>query len=322
MRNQRNDHLVAAHFGGRREFLKVGGAAGAALAAGIPPSVFAQAAAIRAVMPNVFIPDPVRPIIAEQTGGIKVDNLPYVSPTDSLAKLMAPGGTAQYDLIITLTNFVRGPAMGEKAGDEKILPLNLGVIPNAKQITPSLRGDIITRGDRTFTLPIVWGFESVIYDASKIPPEDSLTQSWNVLFSDKYRGRIAWRDDAHGMIYTGALAMGKTDPLAMDEKEVREVGRFLTDRKKNVRTMWTKFAEAVNMIASGEVYCLYGWIPMRAALEKQGLKAANNWPKRAFTWSCTTALVSAGAVGRANEPTTRRFDRPLAGPGGRLAPTR
>ena len=271
----------------RRRFLKLGGGVGMALAAGIPPSVWAQqGAVVRAVMPNVFIPEATRPIIAAQTGGIKVDNLPYVSPTDTLAKLMAPGGTAQYDMMITLTNFVRGPAMGEKAGEEKILALNLREIPNAKHISPALQSEIITRGGRTYVLPIVWGFESVIYDAAKIPPEDALTQSWNVLFSDKYKGRIAWRDDAHGMIFTAALAMGRPDPLSMSASDVKEVGKFLIDRKKNIRTMWTKFAEAVNMISSGEVNCLYGWIAMRSALEKQGVKAANNWPKEGLpSWS-------------------------------------
>lgn len=286
MQKNRIDRTADAHFGGRREFLKAGGVAGVALAAGLPPSVFAQTAAIRAVMPNVFIPEATRPIIAAQTGGLKVDNLPYVSPTDTLAKLMAPGGTAQYDMMITLTNFIRGPAMGAKAGDERILALDMNAIPNGKGIMPSLQDDIITRGGRTFTMPIVWGFESAVFDASRIPVDDALTQSWNVLFSDKYRGRIAWRDDAHGMIYTAALAMGRADPLVMDEKDVREVGRWLIDRKKNIRTMWTKFAEAVNMIASGEVHVMYGWIAMRSALEKQGVKASNNWPKEGLpTWT-------------------------------------
>lgn len=270
----------------RRELLKTGTLASAALAAGIPTSVLAQTKAIRAVMPNVFIPDATRPIIAQQTGGLRVDNLPYVSPTDSLAKLMAPGGTSQYDMMITLTNFVRGPAMGERAGQEKILALNLGAIPNATKIMPAHKDEIITRNGKTYSLPVVWGFESVVFDASKISPEDELTQSWNLLFSDKYKGRIAWRDDAHGMIYTGALAMGVTNPLAMDPKQVREVGKWLIDRKKNVRTMWTKFAEAVNLIASGEVYGMYGWIAMRSALEKQGVKASNNWPKEGLpTWT-------------------------------------
>jgi spermidine/putrescine-binding protein len=176
--------------------------------------------------------------------------------------------------------------MGEKAGDEKILALNLREIPNARHISPSLQSEVLARGGRTYSLPIVWGFESVIYDAAKIPPEDQLTQSWNLLFADKYKGRIAWRDDAHGMIFTAALAMGRPDPLTMSASEVKEVGKFLIDRKKNIRTMWTKFAEAVNMVSSGEVNCMYGWIAMRSALEKQGVKAANNWPREGLpSWS-------------------------------------
>ena len=88
------------------------------------------------------------------------------------------------------------------------------------------------------------------------------------------------------MIFTAALAMGNKNPLAMADNDVREVQKFLIDRKKNIRTMWTKFAEAVNMIASGEVHCMYGWIPMRAALEKQGIKATNNWPKEGLpSWT-------------------------------------
>lgn len=270
----------------RRGFLKAGGAFGLAVAAGVPPSVFAQQAAVRAVMPNVFIPDPVRPIIAAQTGGLKVDNLPYVSPTDTLAKLMAPGGTAQYDMMVSLTNLIRGPALGAKEGDEKLLAMNLSQIPNAQKIADQFKNEIITRAGKTYLLPVVWGYESVIFDASKMPPDDALTQSWNVLFADKYKGRIAWRDDAHGMIYTAALAMGKADPLKLAAGDIKEVQKFLIDRKKNIRTMWTKFAEAVNMIASGEVACMYGWIAMRSALEKQGIKAANNWPKEGLpTWT-------------------------------------
>lgn len=286
----KSEHLGAQQLG-RRDLLKAGGAVGLAMATGVPPSVLAQQAAIRAVMPNVFIPDPVRPIIAAQTGGIKVDNLPYVSPTDTLAKLMAPGGTAQYDLMVSLTNLIRGPALGAKAGDEKLLALDMSKIPNAQKIADQFKNEIITRDGKTYLVPVVWGYESVIYDTSKMPPDDALTQSWNALFSDKYKGRIAWRDDAHGMIFTAALAMGKADPLKLDAKEIAEVQKFLIDRKKNLRTMWTKFAEAVNLIASGEVVCMYGWIAMRSALEKQGIKAANNWPKEGLPYWTQSAFI-------------------------------
>ena len=270
----------------RRRLVKAGSLATLAVSAGMPPSVFAQSSGIRAVMPAVFMPEAARPIIASQTGGLKVDNLPYVSPTDTLAKLMAPGGTSQYDMMITLTNFVEGPALGNRPGSERVLPLKMDAIPNAAKILDQFRTEMVVRGGQTFTVPIVWGFESVVFDTTKISPDDSLTQSWNLIFSDKYRGRIAWRDDAHGMIFTAALANGVKDPVAMDEKEAREIGRWLIDRKKNIRTMWTQFAQAVSLISSGEVDCMYAWIAMRSALERQGIKATNNWPSEGLpTWT-------------------------------------
>src|SRR5215213_2263328 len=71
-------------------------------------SASAQGKPVTAIMPGVFIPDSVRPLI-EGKAGVRVENAPYVSPTDTLAKLLAPGGTSRYDLMISVTPFVRNP---------------------------------------------------------------------------------------------------------------------------------------------------------------------------------------------------------------------
>ena len=81
-------------------------------------------------MPGVIMPKPVRPIVEGSTG-VKIENVPYVSPTDTLAKLTSPGGTSRYDLMVSVTNFIKDPVMGEKAGDEYAMALNMGKIPNA-----------------------------------------------------------------------------------------------------------------------------------------------------------------------------------------------
>lgn len=272
----------------RRTFLKGAGVAGlgglAASALPISPA-FAQSKKVVAIMPGVFIPDAARPII-EQLSGVKVENAPYVSPTDTLAKLMAPGGTRNYDMMISLTQFVKGPALGEKDGDERLHALDMSKIPNAQNLMQLFKKEIVTRAGKTYMIPVVWGYDSVIYNADEIPTEDSLTQSWGVLFDDKYKGRIAWRDDAHGMIMAAALHRGHPDPIAMDASDLKDLTAYLIDRKKNVRTMWTKFGEAVNLISSGEVWAMYGWIAMRAALQKQGLNVTNNWPTDGLlTWN-------------------------------------
>jgi len=81
------------------------------------------------------------------------------------------------------------------------------------------------------------------------------------------------------MILTAGLFMGMADPAAMSASDLKEVAKFLTAKKKNVRTMWSTFGSAVSLMSSGEVWAMYGWIPMRAALQKQGMNVTNNWPK-------------------------------------------
>ena len=126
----------------RRSLLAGAGAIGAAAAAGLRPAS-AQAKSVTAIMPGVFIPDQVRPLI-EAKAGLKVENAPYVSPTDTLAKLLAPGGTSRYDLMISVTPFVRNPILGAKAGEEKVAPLDLSLIPNASKIMDLFKPDIVT----------------------------------------------------------------------------------------------------------------------------------------------------------------------------------
>jgi spermidine/putrescine transport system substrate-binding protein len=272
----------------RRTFLKTASVAGlGGLAASTLPysPVFAQAKKVVAIMPGVFMPDAARPIV-EQMSGVKVENAPYVSPTDTLAKLMAPGGTKNYDMMVSLTQFVKGPALGENDGDERLHALDMSKIPNAQNLMPLFKKDIVTRAGKTYMIPVVWGYDSVIYNADKIPTDDTLTQSWGVLFDDKYKGKVAWRDDAHGMIMAAALHRGHPDPVAMDASDLKDLTAYLIDRKKNVRTMWTKFGEAVNLVSSGEVWAMYGWIAMRAVLQKQGLNVTNNWPTDGLlTWN-------------------------------------
>jgi spermidine/putrescine-binding protein len=272
----------------RRTFLKRASAVatGGAITSMLPLSYsLAKSKKVLAIMPGVFMPKSGRPI-AEEMSGVKIENAPYTSPTDTLAKLMAPGGTKNYDLMISLTQFVKGPALGKSSGDERLHALDMSKIPNAANLMPLFKQDVVTRGGKTYMIPIVWGYDSVIYNADKIPTQDPLTQSWGVLFDDKYKGRIAWRDDAHGMIFAAALHRGHKNPIAMDKSDLKDITSYLIDRKKNVRTMWTKFGEALNLISSGEVWAMYGWIAMRRILQGKGMNVTNNWPTDGLlTWN-------------------------------------
>ena len=264
----------------RREAMKVAGSGmlGLALAGGMSQSLLAQEKTVTAIMPGVFIPKEARPII-ERLSGVKVENAPYVSPTDTLAKLMAPGGSARYDLMISVTDFVKGPALGRSPGDEKIAPLDLSKIPNARNLMPIFKSQIVKRGGNTYMIPVVWGYDTILFNKKYIPEDDTLTQSWGLIFNDKYAGKVALRDEPYQMLTVAAFHLGHKDPNNMDERDINEVTRFLIRKKKNFRTLWSSFGQAVALMASGEVWMMYGWIAMRAALQRQGHDVTNNWPR-------------------------------------------
>jgi hypothetical protein len=54
----------------------------------------------------------------------------------------------------------------------------------------------------------------------------------------------------------------------MTTSDLNEVKKFLIS-KKNFRTLWMQFGGR-HLMSSGEVWAMYGWMPMRAALQKDG----------------------------------------------------
>ena len=250
---------------------------------------------------------------------MKINNLPYVSPTDTAAKLMAPGGTGRYDLMVSVTNFIKGPVLGEREGKELAMPLDMSKIPNARKLLPLFKNELTQRAGKTYMVPIFWGYDSVIYNRKKIPEDAALTQSWKLLFDDKYAGRVALRDDAHQSITAAALALGHKNPFQMDKKGLEEVVKFLISKKRNFRTMWTQFGEAVNLMSSGEVDAMYGWIVMRSVLQKKGFDVTNNWPSDGLLFWVQSAFIPKQAP---NPVETHAVINAMCGPEYGLAMTR
>src|SRR5262245_3375162 len=242
-----------------------------------PRLASAQQKSVTAVLPGVIMTDKTRAIIDQMTG-VRVENVPYVSPTDTVAKLLSPGGTSRYDLMISNTFFVKGPILGAKSGDEKVRAYDMSKVPNAAGLQQLFKDDMQTRDSKVYTIPIFWGYDSPIIRVDHIPENDPLTQSWGVLFSDKYAGKTALRDDAYQSIMATGLHLGHKDPATMTRSDVEEVKKYLISKKRNFRTLWTAFGEAVNLMSSVEVWAMYGWMPMRAALQRDGFKVTNAWP--------------------------------------------
>jgi spermidine/putrescine transport system substrate-binding protein len=264
---------------GRREFLRFGVAAGSLAAF---PGSYADAqqspVTIEALMANAVFNGSLRGIL-ENGANVKINDSPFQSSTDVISRLLAPGGTSRYDLMGSIAAFSRVPILGPKSGEEKVKPVDLSRIPNFSQIADVFKDETISRDGKVYGVPIFWGYDSVVFNRDKVPENDPYTQSWGMLFDDKYAGRIAWQDTAHQTMMAAGLYLGKKQPETMTKAELGEIEKFLIAKKKNVRTIYSSFGQAVDLMASGEVVCLYGPIPVRTELQQKGFNVTNAWCK-------------------------------------------
>ena len=233
---------------------------------------------INTLVPNVTVSGKLRDIV-EQEAHVKLNDEPFQSTPDAIARLLAPGGTQRYNLMLAQADFARLPVLGPRAGTEKVAELDLAKITNAADIADDFKKDIISRDGKVFGLPYFIGYDSVVYNTDAVPADDPYIDSWGMIFEDKYAGRIGWFDTASQMITAAALYLGNPAPATMTVAEVNEVGRFLIAKKKNVRTFWQTFAQGAALLASGEIVCTYGAIPIRVGLQQQGGHFTNAWPK-------------------------------------------
>jgi spermidine/putrescine-binding protein len=271
----------------------LGGAAGAlAAATGLGQTsalAQSQASEVTALMVNAML-TPKLKAITEEEAKVRVAEGPFMSGTDTVSRLTAPGGS-RYDLMNSSFAFSRPVVMGSKAGEERVQAIDLSLIPNMKYINEPSKEGIGTRDGKTYMIPHSWGFDSILYNRDAVPENDPYTQSWSLLFEDKYAGKIGWWDVAHQMLMAAGLYLGHAEPEKMERADLTEVGKFLTLKKKNVRTFYATFAQGSNLLGNGEIVACYGVCPMRNDLQKRGLNIAGAWPKEGVLSLISTSYI-------------------------------
>jgi spermidine/putrescine-binding protein len=219
----------------------------------------------------------------EADTGIKTQRSCWTSHLATLTKL-ATGGTKVWDVIAQHHAFMF-PMIRRKL----LHPLDLSKIPNVNELFPRFVDMEHARMDgKTYGIPYVWTFDSVVYNADHIEQADS----WGVLFDDKNAGKVALRDDPQNAIQLTALYLGHADPSVMSSDDIAEIKKFLISKKKNFRKFWTGYSEAVSLLRSGEVWALSGWRPMWWGLAKDGMNMRYAIPKEKAIGAINYYVVS------------------------------
>jgi len=298
----------------RRRLLQ--GAASMTATLGFGGASKAQTSEVTLLMINAMVGPTLKPIVEDETH-LKIADGPYVSSTDVVSRLTAPGG-ARYDLMNSSFAFSAPVVMGAKAGQERVQAVDESLLPNLKHINASSKFGIAERDGKIYMVPSSWGIDSILYNRAVVPDDDPYTQSWSLLFEDKYAGRIGWWDVAHQMLMAAGLYLGHAKPEQMDREQLGEVAKFLIAKKKNVRTFYSTFAQGSNLLSNGEIDVCYGVAPMRNELQKRGFNVTGSWPKEGVLSLLNTSYIPkdcknvAGAHAVINAMLGERYSRALS----------
>jgi spermidine/putrescine transport system substrate-binding protein len=155
-----------------------------------------------------------------------------------------------------------------------VQPWDPSLISNFKHLNPFMvkAGQY---GGKQYGIPDDWGFDAILYRTDKVHPKSN---SWSLIFDDRYRGKISWFDDLN-MITVAGLYLGFKDPWNQTDAQLKQSQDLLIKKKKNVRLIWSSETNLWEAFGSGDIWIAYAWPNDWVQMKKKGLKVAYMHPK-------------------------------------------
>lgn len=159
---------------------------------------------------------------------------------------------ARYDIVHPCAyRFGDWVALQDSDGSPVMQPWDTSLISNYADLNPALQEYGNFDGQQYFIV-VDWGFAAPMYRSDLMKPEDS----WNVLFDERYEGRISWWDSLNMFIVAGYLN-GVADPWDMTDEELEQQKDFLISKVPLVRTFWVD--DPAPDLINGDVWVAYAW---------------------------------------------------------------
>lgn len=216
----------------------------------------------------------------------------YMGSSDELVAKLHGGSAGNYDVISPSSDVATSIATAGLAA-----PLDLSKIPAYSQLSPQLTSLPLVRvKGNVYGVPFMWGPDPLIYDTTAFsqPPD-----SWNVLWDQKYKGKISVWDDL-STIYMTAQILGynKPDPSQLynlTDEQLDAVKKKLLELKPNIRKMWSTGGELTNLFQNHEVVAAMGWPLMTNQLRKIHFPVGETIPKENTTGWIDHLMITAGS---------------------------
>jgi spermidine/putrescine transport system substrate-binding protein len=151
-------------------------------------------------------------------------------------------------------------------------------VPNLNNVSPAINYQKSNMIDgKLYALPYNWGPIPMMYQADTV--KDG-TDSWKILWEEKYKGRVSVADDSFMSIAVVAMVARAKNPYNMTDAEFDAVKELLKTLRPQVKAMTTGNNDTQALFSSGEVdvgMCMNP--PIVANLQKEGKNVVFSVPK-------------------------------------------
>lgn len=175
-----------------------------------------------------------------------------------------------------------------------IKPIDTSRLSNWPDLFPVLKAmDGVIIDGNAVMVPLDWGNSSVVY-RTDLASEYVGNESWNILFDEKYKGRVSMQNARSTVVVAGVVLFGD-DVWNMSAEQLAECRKLLEKQVKLSRFYWNSQTEIETALASGELVAAYAWNDAYVRLKKQGVPVAYMKPKEGIlSWVCGKAMLNTG----------------------------
>ena len=144
---------------------------------------------------------------------VKVNYTTYATNEDMYSKLKSGAGT--YDIVIPSDYMIQ-----KMIEEDMLLAFDANTIENYEYIADDFKRNYYDI-DEMYSVPYTYGMMGVIYNSELVDPEDYEKHSWDLLWNEKYKGKILQfnnpRDAFGTAMYLLNLDINSTDPEVWNE---------------------------------------------------------------------------------------------------------
>jgi putative spermidine/putrescine transport system substrate-binding protein len=216
----------------------------------------------------------------------------YAGSSDEMVTLMRSGGGSQYDMVSA-----SGDASLRLIYGHDVQPVDPSKIPSFKDFGKAFQSPPNNTVDgKHYGISLQWGPNTLLYNTKQVSPAPN---SWSVIYSPKYRGKITVPDnpiqiaDAALYLMNTQPQLGITDPYELNSAQFAATINLLKKQKPLVKKYWGLAGQEISLFKTGDAVVGASWPYQTNTLQADKVAVKDLIPREGATGWLDTWMVSA-----------------------------